>query len=166
MATEVEIRKAIRARIETFVSTLVPPPLVLDRDITGELEAGLVNDLRDTAGVIHCITVTQNGAIPSDPTQNDGGYDLWFDVIQYTQYQSGEDTTNPAVPLNSDDKASIEREKLIDAFRDSNQLTGALQYAGPITFPRGSIGPFKPGATTKIRVARGQLLIENAYGCS
>jgi hypothetical protein len=166
MASEVEIRKAIRARIETFTASLAPPPLVLDRDITGALETGAVNDLRDTNDKVHCITVTENGRIPSDPTHNDGTYDLWFDVIQYTEYQSGMDTTNPALPLNSDDKASIERDKIVDAFRDSNQLTGVLQYAGPIVFPRGSIGPLKPGTISQIRTARGQLRVINAYGCS
>jgi hypothetical protein len=166
MASEVEIRKAIRARIETFTASLVPPPLVLDRDITAALESGAANDLRDTADQIHCITVTPNGAIPNNPRNNDGAYDLWFDVIQYTEYRSGEDTTNPAIPLNSDDKASIEREKVIEAFNDSNLLDGVLKYAEPIVFPRGSIGPFKPGTISKIRVARGQLRVLNAYRCS
>lgn len=166
MASEVEIRKAIRTRIGTFTAALTPPPLVLDRDINGALESGAVNDLRDTDGKIHCITVTPNGSIPNDPANNDGTYDLWFDVTQYTEYQSGMDTTNPAVPLNSDDKASIEREKIIEAFRDSNQLSGVLRMAQPIVFPRGSIGPFKPGTTSQIRVARGQLRVLNAYGCT
>lgn len=165
MPTEIEIRKAIRSRIETFTAALTPPPFVLDRDITDVLESGLVNDLRDSGGQIHCIVVTQNGAIPTDPENNDGTYELWFDVTQYTQYSSGQDTTDPDAPLNSDDKASIEREKIIDAFRDSNQFVGVLQNARPIVFPRGSIGPFKPGFKTQIRVARGQLRVINFYGC-
>ena len=159
MATEVAIRQAIRARIETFTASLVPPPLVLDRDITAALESGAVNDLRDTNERIHCIVVTQNAAIPNDPANNDGSYDLWFDVTQYTEYRTGTDASN------SDNEASGEREKIIEAFNDSNVLEGVLKYATPIVFPRGSIGPFKPGTTSKIRVARGQLRVLNAYRC-
>lgn len=160
MATEVQIRQAIRARIETFTASLPIPPLVLDRDITFALESGAVNDLRDSDEQIHCITVTPNGAIPNDPANNDGAYDLWFDVTQYTEYRTGTDASN------SDNEASAEREKVIEAFNDSNQLSEVLQYAQPIVFPRGSIGPFKPGALSKIRVARGQLRVLNAYRCS
>jgi hypothetical protein len=160
MATEVEIRAAIRDRLEAFTASLTPPPLVLDRDITTALESGAVNDLRDSNDRIHCIIVTQNGAIPNDPANNDGAYDLWFDVTQYTEYRSGTDASN------SDNEASVEREKIIEAFNDSNLLDGVLKYAQPIVFPRGSIGPFKPGTISKIRVARGQLRVLNSYRCS
>jgi hypothetical protein len=159
MASEVAIREAIRARIETFTASLPIPPLVLGRDITFALESGAVNDLRDSNDQIHCTVVTQSGAIPNDPANNDGAYDMWFDVTQYTEYRSGTDASN------SDNEASIEREKIIEAFNDSNQLSGVLQYAQPIVFPRGSIGPFKPGTVSKIRVARGQLRVLNAYRC-
>lgn len=167
MASEVAIRAAIVDRIKTFTAALVPPPIVLGRDISDALESNSTNDLRDTNNHIHCIIVTQSAAIPTDP-ENDDDYDLWFDVTQYTQYFSGLDTTNPAIPLNSDDKASIEREAIIDAFkrRSANQLPEILKYAQPITFPRGSIGPFKPGYNTQIRQAKAQLRISNAYGCS
>jgi hypothetical protein len=167
MATEVEIRNAIVERIKTFTATLTPPPLVLGRDISDALESGAVNDLRDENQQIHCIIVTQSGAVPDNAEQDDAEYDLWFDITQYTQYRSGEDTTNPAIPLNSDDEASIERERIIDAFKKRSALNSSvLQYAHPITFPRGSIGPFKPGVRTQIRVAKAQLRISNAYGCS
>jgi hypothetical protein len=159
MATEVAIRSAIVDRIETFTASLTPPPLVLGRDITFGLESGAVNDLLDSSGRIHCIIVTHSGAIPGDPRNNDGDYDLWFDVTQYTEYRSGTDASN------SDNEASAEREKIIEAFNDSNLLDGVLKYAQPIVFPRGSIGPFKPGTVSKIRVARGQLRVLNAYRC-
>jgi hypothetical protein len=160
MATEVAIREAIRDRIEMFTDSLPIPPLVLGRDITFSLESGAVNDLRDSNEMIHCIVVTQSGAIPNDPANNDGAYDMWFDVTQYTEYRSGTDASN------SDNEASAEREKIIEAFNDSNLLDGVLKYAQPIVFPRGSIGPFKPGTLSKIRVARGQLRVLNAYRCS
>jgi hypothetical protein len=165
MASEVQIREAIRARIEAFTASLTPPPIVVSRDLGDGPETETVNDLRDSNGHVHCIIVTQDAAIPDDPANNDGFYNLWFNVTQYTQYRSGADTTNPAIPLNSDDAASIEREKIIDAFRDSNALEGVLKGAGPITFPRGSIGPFKPGFNTQIRQAKAQLRVINSYGC-
>jgi hypothetical protein len=132
----------------------------LGRDITATLESGAINDLRDIAKQVHSIIVTQTGAVPIDPGQGDAEYDLWFDVTQYTQYRSGTDASN------SDDEASIERETIIDAFKNPNSQTGVLQGAQPISFPRGSIGPFKPGAGTQIRKATAQLRVRNAYGCS
>jgi hypothetical protein len=160
MATELEVRQAIVEHILTVLAAFDPAPLVMGRDVADSLETDSVNDLRDEAGRIHVWTVTPNGAIPVDPGMGAVEYDLLYDVIQWIQFWSGNESAN------SDIQASMERDAVLDGFKDSSVLPGVLNGARPVEFPRGSIGISLPALRGRVKQSKGLLRISNAYGCS
>lgn len=160
MASEIEIREAIVARIVAFLATPTPAPPVLGRDITGWLESGSIQDLRDSAGLVHVITVTQRSMLPVDRRQGETLYELVYDVIQWKQYRSGSDASN------SDREASLERDALINAFRYSGELPPILKHAHvkPLEWPVGALNKPRPIANGQVWVSSAILRAENFYG--
>lgn len=160
MASEIEIREAIVARIESFLATPTPAPLVLGRDITGWLESGSVNDLRDSAGLVHVVTVTQRSMLPIEKRSNGTKYELVYDVIQWKQYRSGSDASN------SDREASLERDALINAFRSRSDLPPILKHAEvePLEWPNGSLNKPRPISGGQVWVSSAILKAQIFYG--
>lgn len=160
MASEIEIREAIVARILSKVSVFTPTAIVLGRDITGYIESATVNDLRDSAGQIHVITVTQRSMLPIDARQGGTLYELIYDVIQWKQYRSGSDASN------SDREASMERDALIDAFKYAGELPEILKraHAKPLEWPAGALNKPRPISNGQVWVSSAILRAQNFYG--
>lgn len=160
MAGEIEIREAIVDRIESAVAVFTPTAIVLGRDITGYIESGTVNDLRDSAGQIHVITVTQRSMLPIDVRQGGTLYELIYDVIQWKQYRSGTDTSN------SDREASMERDALINSFRYAGELPEILKRAHvkPLEWPAGGLNKPRPISNGQVWVSSAILRAQNFYG--
>jgi hypothetical protein len=162
VASEIEIRAAIVGQITTALALFTPPPLVLDRDITGFLESGSIEDLRDSDNLVHCITVTQRSMLPDDKYKSQAGtmYDLVYDVIQWKQYRSGTDASN------SDKEASLERDALIHAFGSKSALPALLKRAGvePIEWPNGLLNKPRPITGGQVWVSGAILKAQNFYG--
>lgn len=160
MASEVEIRNAIVAHIKAKTMIFNPAPLVLGRDITDILENGAINDLRDSANVIHAWLVKQIGAMPvKEDRQRGAEYELIYDVSQITQYRSGSDASN------SINESSAERDAVIAGFTSSAALPATLKTAKPIEFPPGSINLPEPAAGGQVRISRGILRVRSLEGC-
>lgn len=162
MASEIAIREAIVDRIESAVAVFTPTAIVLGRDITGYLNDGTVNDLRDAAGMVHVITVTQRSMLPDDEYESQGGtlYELIYDVIQWKQYRSGSDASN------SDREASMERDALINAFRAKRELPEILKRAQvkPLEWPAGALNRPRPISNGQVWVSGAILRARNFYG--
>lgn len=162
MASEIEIRAAIVGQIATALASFTPPPLVLDRDITGFLESGAIEGLTDSAGLVHCITVTQRSMTPDEEYKSQAGtkYDLVYDVIQWKQYRSGTDASN------SDREASLERDALIGAFGSKTALPVILKRANvePIEWPAGALNKPRPIIGGQVWVSSAILRAQIFYG--
>ena len=160
MASEIEIRDAIVDRIESAVAVFTPTALVLGRDITGIIESATTNDLRDAAGQIHVITVTQRSMIPIDIRPGGTVYELIYDVIQWKQHRTGSDASN------SHNEASLERDALIHAFRYSGELPTILKFAHvkPLEYPAGGLNRPRPIANGQVWVSGAILRADNFYG--
>lgn len=160
MASEIEIREAIVARIESFLTSPTPVPLVLGRDITGWFESGSVNDLRDSAGLVHVVTVTQRLMLPIDRRPGGTVYELVYDVTQWKQHRSGSDASN------SDREASIERDALNNAFRYAGELPQILKHAHvkPLEWPNGSLNKPRPISGGQVWVSSAILKAQIFYG--
>ena len=160
MASEIEIRAALVGQITTAVAGFTPPPLVLDRDITGFLEAGTIETLRDSAGLVHCITITQRSMLPVDIRQGGTLYELIYDVIQWKQHRTGTDTSN------SDREASLERDALINAFRYAGELPAILKrsHVKPLEWHLGALNKPRPITGGQVWVSSAILRAQNFYG--
>lgn len=160
MASEIEIREAIVARITSAVSVFTPAALVLGRDITGILESASVSDLRDSANQVHVITVTQRSMLPIDIRQGGALYELVYDVIQWKQHRTGSEASN------SDREASLERDAITNAFRYSGELPDILKKAKvkPIEWPVGSLNKPRPITGGQVWVSSAILRALNFYG--
>lgn len=160
MASEIDIREAIVARIEEFTALPTPAPLVLGRDITGILEDGAVEDLRDSAGLVHCITVTQRSMLPVDRRQGGTVYELIYTITQWKQHRTGSNVSN------SDREASLERDAITNAFRYAGELPGILKYAAvkPIEWPVGLLNKPRPVLNGQVWVSSAILRAQNFYG--
>lgn len=160
MPSEIEIREAIVARIESFLAAPTPVPLVLGRDITGFLNSGSVQELRDDAKLVHCITVTQRSMLPIDRRSNGTKYELVYDVIQWKQYRSGSDASN------SDREASLERDAMNNAFRSHSDLPPILKHASvqPLEWPNGSLNKPRPISGGEVWVSSAILKAQIFYG--
>lgn len=162
MASEIEIREAIVARIESFLALPTPSPVVEGRDITGWLESGAITGLQDSAGAVHVITVTQRSMLPVDRRSNGTKYELVYDVTQWKQYRSGSDASN------SDREASLERDALNNAFRSRSELPSILKHAEvePLEWPNGSLNKPRPITGGTVWVSSAILRAQNFYGPS
>jgi hypothetical protein len=160
VATEVEIRNAIVARIVEVTNGFTPKPTVIGRDILDIFSTGWMSVLRDETDLIHGWSVTQNGAALLSPRQGGAEYELVFSVWQWTQYESGSHAQN------SEDRSSAEREAVIEGFRYSGLLAPTLSEAQPLDFPSGSIATVEADFTGQVRVAKGLLRVGKTYGCS
>jgi hypothetical protein len=160
MASEIAIRDAIVARIVSAVGVFTPTAIVLGRDITGYIDSGTVNDLRDSAGQIHVITVTQRSMLPIDVRPGGALYELIYDIIQWKQYRSGSDASN------SDREASMERDALINAFKYAGELPEILKraHAKPLEWPAGGLNRPRPIPNGQAWVSSAILRASNFYG--
>lgn len=161
MASEIEIREAIVERIKAFTATPAPAPIVLGRDIAGDLESGTPNSLRDAANLVHVITVTQRSMLPTSPPQQGGTlYELVYEVKQWKQYRSGSDLSN------SDREASLERDAITNAFRRAQELPPLLKQAHvkPIEWPASGLNRPKPIPGGQVWVSTAILRAQNFYG--
>ncbi len=160
MASEIEIREAIVARITSALSVFTPTAIVLERDITGILESGNYAGLLDSANKIHVWVVTPRSFLPVDIRQGGALYELVYDLTQIIQYRSGSDASN------SDREASLERDAVIDAFRWHGELPDVLKKARvqPVEWPSGVIDRPEPITRGTARQSKGILRASSFYG--
>lgn len=164
MASEIDIRDAIVARMISALSVFTPAPIVLGRDITGILESGSYNGLLDTGDPprIHVWVVTQRSLLPVDPRQGGTLYELIYNLTQIYQYRSGTDASN------SDREASLERDAITNAFRWSGELPTVLKFAHvkPVEWQTDKID--KPEPITKGTARQSQAILRASlfYGPS
>jgi hypothetical protein len=162
VASEIEIRDAIVARMISALAVFTPTPIVIGRDITGILESGAYNGLLDTGDPprIHVWVVTQRSALPVDIRQGGALYELIYNLTQILQYRSGTDASN------SDREASLERDAVTNSFRWAGELPTILQRARvkPVEWPSDSIDRPEPITKGTARMSRAILRASNFYG--
>jgi hypothetical protein len=160
VASEIEIRDAIVSRIISAVSIFTPTAIVLGRDITGILDSGSVDSLRDSGEAVHVITVTQRSMLPIDIRQGGTLYELVYDIIQWKQLRTGTNISN------SDQEASLERDALINAFKWASELPTILSRAHvkPLEWPVGALNKLRPIANGQVWMSSAILRASNFYG--
>jgi hypothetical protein len=162
MASEIEIREAIVARMISALAIFTPAPIVIGRDITGILEMGAYSGLLDTDDPpkIHVWVVTQRSLLPVDVRQGGTLYELVYNLTQIVQYRSGTDVSN------SDREASLERDAVTNAFRYAGELPQILKFAHvkPVEWPSDSIDRPEPITKGTARMSRAILRASNFYG--
>lgn len=160
MASEIEIRDAIVARMVSALAVFTPAPIVIGRDISGILESGSFNGLLDTDNKIHVWVVTPRSFLPIDIRQGGALYELIYNLTQIIQYRSGSDVSN------SDREASLERDAIINAFRYAGELPTVLNRAHvkPVEWPTGAIDKPEPITRGTARQSQAILRASNFYG--
>jgi hypothetical protein len=160
VASEIEIRDAIVARMISSLAVFTPAPIVLGRDVSGILESGTYSGLLDSQNNIHVWVVTPRSMLPADIRQGGTLYELVYNLTQIFQYRSGTDTSN------SDREASLERDAVISAFRYAGELPMVLKRAKvkPIEWPADSIDKPEPITRGTARMSRAILRASNFYG--
>lgn len=160
MASEIEIRDAIVARMVSALAVFDPAPIVLGRDITGILESASYNGLLDSDNKIHVWVVTPRSFLPIENHQGGALYELVYNLTQIIQYASGTDADN------SDRDASLERDAIINAFRWSGELPTILKRAHvkPVEWPTDQIDKPEPITRGTARQSRAILRATNFYG--
>lgn len=160
MASEIEIRDAIVARMISALAVFDPAPIVEGRDITGILESGSYNGLLDEAGKIHVWVVTPRSNLPIENRQGGALYELVYNLTQIFQYRSGIDVSN------SDREASLERDAITNAFKWSGELPTILKRAEvkPVEWPTDQIDKPEPITRGTARISKAILRARNFYG--
>ncbi len=160
MASEIEIKDAIVARVESALAVFTPAPRVLGDDITGILESGSYNGLLDTDNKIHVWVITQRSMLPIDIRQGGTLYELVYNLSQIIQLRSGTELSN------SIREASLERDAVTNAFRWSGELPTILKRANvkPVEWPVDAIDKPEPITKGTARQSRAILRASNFYG--
>jgi hypothetical protein len=160
VASEIEIKDAIVARMISALAVFTPAPIVIGRDITGILESGAYNGLLDSDNKIHVWVVTRRSLLPIDIRQGGAKYELVYSLTQIIQYRSGTDASN------SDREASLERDAVTNAFRWSGELPTILKRANvkPVEWPVDAIDRPEPITKGTARQSRAILRASNFYG--
>ncbi len=156
MATEIEIRNALR----NVVAAAAPEAIVLARDILNVKQSGWLSALAKPGKRVRGWMVTQSGYAIFEQRNNAVEYQLWYDIWQFFQYRSGENTSN------SEDEFSAEREAVIAPFINPDALDPILSTVTPLEFPQGTIGPFEAeNINGLIHLAKGRLSVNKVTGC-
>jgi hypothetical protein len=162
MASEIDIRDAIVARMISALAVFDPTPPVWSHDISGLLESGSYNGLTDEDGVIHLWVVTQRSMLPEGDykAQNGAKYELAYNLTQIYQYRSG------TALLNSVRDASLERDAIINAFSSRIGLPPILKHAEvqPVEWPTDQIDKPEPITRGTARQSKAILRARNFYG--
>lgn len=153
MASSYEIQTAIA----DVIATAAPSAVVKPRNILGKLASGDWEMLRSASADgsrIHGWIVTKSADVLSNPTHLE--YSPRYDVWQFLQYSTGNDTTN------SEKQFLDEMDAVKEAFVG---LSGTLSKALPPSFD--DIRPAAEGPDGKlIHIARGVIVIEGLkVGC-
>lgn len=156
MASEIEIRNAIRSAI----AAAAPAAKALARDLLNVREGGWLGVLHDAGGRVRGWMVTQSGASLVEARHGGAEYALHFDVWQFFQYRTGENSSN------SEDEFSAEREAVMAVFANPAALPAILAECTPLDFPPGSIGPFlAENVKGIVHLAKGRLSVRKVTGC-
>lgn len=162
MANEIDIREAVAARIQEFTAPFTPPPKVESRDVLGVLDTAAINDLRDSSKMVHAWIVVPKSMLPFDLFQGGTLYEVIYELCQFTQYQSGTNTSN------SDRSASLERDAVTNGFRYVGELPPILKHAKvkPIAWPAGQLNRPEPTTNGQVRISKAILRAYIFYGPS
>lgn len=160
MASEIEIRDAIVARMVSALAVFTPAPIVIGRDISGILESGSFNGLLDSDNKIHVWVVTPRSFLPIDVRQGGALYELIYNLTQIIQYRSGSDVSN------SDREASLERDAITNSFKYAGELPTVLKRAHvrPVEWPTDKIDKPEPITRGTARMSQAILRASNFYG--
>lgn len=155
MATEKAIREAIAAKIQTAA----PLAVVIPRNILGIRQDAWLGMLQSSAdnNRIRGWIVTEKAQALTEQRQSGAEYEMRFDVWQFYEYFTGDNTTN------SEDIFSAEREAVILAF--TGDLVSPLTWAKPLDFSLIDIFPVGTGAMP-IHIAQGSISVINVAGCA
>lgn len=160
MASEIEIRDAIVARMVSALSVFDPAPIVIGRDISGILDSGSFNGLLDEDNKIHVWVVTPRSILPVDIRQGGALYELVYNLTQIYQYRSGSDASN------ADRETSLERDAITNAFRWAGELPAILKRAKvkPVEWQTDKIDKPYPITSGTARQSQAILRASNFYG--
>lgn len=153
MPTEIEIRNAIAARIQTTA----PSAVVIPRDIVNALDGTWLSLLEDAVGKVHGWVVTLEAMTIREDRAGGAEYNLKYSVWRFLDYDTGSDAAN------SEDQGSAEREAVVLAFANDTALPAVLSNTKPLEFARTGL---RYVGDKCVHIDEGSITVEWVTNCS